>query len=59
MKISEEERVALYNHNMSILDRQLKNGFVPNYPTTSLTLSKGTQRIDYIIGQNKLIKRCV
>ena len=60
MKMTDAQRVALYNHNMSILDKKLREGYEPSSPTTSLILSKGKQIITYMINhENKYLERCV
>lgn len=44
-----------FNHNLSLYDRQVRNGYVPtHYPTTSLVLGNGTKSMQYVLQHGEL-----
>lgn len=52
-----EERL---NHNLSLYERQVRNGYQPvHYPTTSLVMGRGKDRLSYGIVNGELRRVCV
>ena len=53
-----EQAWERFTHNLSLYERQVRNGFVPaHYPTTSLVMSSGNRSVVYVHDSAHLLRR--